>query len=433
MNFRIEGNRAFDSFLQRSEKALKGGRSVKFSEHKQEKRSSDIVKPVETGPLQEVLRPLFDKGEGENSSIGGHPDFQHLENTNKVEYGAITTLFVDMEGSTRLGLLNDPEQTFIYKDAIIRSAIEIIESFDGHVHRIMGDAVMAFFGRKGDPTETGVIDGVNCASTLAAFFESVVRPNLEKIGLSGQQGIRIGIDYGPEKEVLWSSYGMKDTSEVTATSFHVDVAAKLQENAGRNEVFIGQSLKEHIDFPMDRLLEIPERVHKGEKEKNRYVTPNYTGPDGQPINYRKYKLRWKRYLGWTALQKASGILDEGPKAVDVTVDVHESKRGQYLGETYPAGSRPLEKHKGLAFTFNPPKDLSVPYTVWTKVRNHGEEAEEEEQLDRDPVPYDVEDWQDQRDFKHWETTRYRGLHYLDFELRKGNTTHYSTRYGVYIK
>jgi hypothetical protein len=217
VNFRIEGNRAFDSFLQRSEKALKHGRSVKLSEQKQEERSSDIVKPVDTGPLQEVLRPLFDKGESENSSIGGHPDFQHLENTNRVEYGAITTLFVDMEGSTRLGLLNDPKQTFIYKDAIIRSAIEIIEAFDGHVHPIMGDAVMAFFGRQGDPTETGVIDGVNCASTLAVFFESVVRPNLEGIGLSGQQGIRIGIDYGPEEEVLWSSYGMEDTSEVTAT------------------------------------------------------------------------------------------------------------------------------------------------------------------------------------------------------------------------
>lgn len=433
INFRSEGDRVFESFLERSEEALEHGQSVKLSEQKREEGSGDIVEPVNTGPLQEVLRPLFDKGDRENTSIGGHPDFQHLENTHRVEYGAITTLFVDMEGSTRLGLLNDPGRTFIYKDAIIRSAIEIIEAFDGHVHRIMGDAVMAFFGRQGNPTEAGGINGINCASTLAAFFELVVQPRLENMGLSGSRGIRIGLDYGSEEEVLWGSYGMEDTSEVTATSFHVDISAKLQENAGRNEVLIGQSLREHIDFPTRRLLKIPERTRDGEKEKDRYVTPNYTGPDGQQINYRKHKLIWKRYLGWTALQKASGILDEGLRAADVEVDVYESKKGQYLGQSYAAGSRPLEKDKGLAFTFNPPEDLSTPYTVWTKVRNHGKEAEEAGQLNREPNSYDIEDWRDQRDFRHWETTRYRGLHYLDFELRKGSTAHYSTRYGVYIK
>ena len=41
-------------------------------------------------------------------------------------------------------------------------------------------------------------------------------------------GIRIGIDYGPKEKVYWSSYGYLNMSEVTATSFYVDVASKLQ-------------------------------------------------------------------------------------------------------------------------------------------------------------------------------------------------------------
>lgn len=38
-------------------------------------------------------------------SIGDHPDYLHLKNNRQREYGAITKLFLDMEGSTRLGLL----------------------------------------------------------------------------------------------------------------------------------------------------------------------------------------------------------------------------------------------------------------------------------------------------------------------------------------
>jgi len=432
-SFQKQAGKAFDTFLEERRSVLERSDTVQLSEDQPTIKTGESVQPIDPSsvPLQEALRPLFGKGDPQPPSIGGHPDYQHLEDTNRVEQGPITTLFVDMEGSTKLGLLHDLEDAFLYKDAIIRGAIDIVKAFDGHVHRLMGDAVMAYFGRADGWTEAGVINGLNCAASLMAFFEEAVQPRLETKGFSDPFGIRIGLDFGPKDEVLWSSYGMQNMSEVTATSYHVDVAAKLQQNAGRNQVLLGESLKDHIDFP-EYLLEVPTRVRDGEDEEDYYVRPNYSGPDGDPVNYRKYKFRWRRYLTWSPFQlllpSRSGV-----EPIQVNAKLHDERRGTYEGEIYPPASRPLRKGLGLKFTYDPPSNLTRPYTVWTKVQNHGEEAREDECCDRVPQTHRIENWEEQRNFGHWETTRYRGLHYLDFEIRKGSTTHYSTRYGVYIR
>lgn len=433
-SFRKQAGEAFDTFLNQRRSVLERSDTVQLSEDRPSVKSGEAVQPIDPSsvPMQKALRPLFGKGDPQPASIGGHPDYQHLEDTNRVEQGPITTLFIDMEGSTKLGLLHDLEDAFLYKDAIIRSAIDIVKAFDGHVHRLMGDAVMAYFGRADGWTEAGVINSLNCAASLMAFFEEAVQPQLEMEGFSDPFGIRIGLDFGRKDEVLWSSYGMQNMSEVTATSYHVDVAAKLQQNAGRNQVLIGQSLKDHIDFPK-HLLEVPTRVRDGEEEKDYYVRPDYKGPDGSPVNYRKYKLNWRNYLTWSPFQMLLNSRSEGVEPVQVDVKLHDERHGTYKGEIYPPASRPLRKGLGLKFTYDPPSNLTRPYTVWTKVQNHGEEARRADGCDRDPQTHSIEDWRDQRNFEHWETTRYRGLHYLDFELRKGSQTHYSTRYGVYIR
>ena len=180
---------------------------------------------------QRSLRPLFGKGAPVRPSIGDHPDFMHLKGTDDVCYCPITTMFMDIEGSTRLSLLYDLETVRAIKNAFIQSAIQIVQSFDGHVHRIMGDAVMAFFGGTTSTNESSTINGINAAAVLQHFAEKVVRPRLDEIGCDHDFGIRIGLDFGQKENVLWSTYGYPGVEEVTATSFYVDVAAKLQHAA----------------------------------------------------------------------------------------------------------------------------------------------------------------------------------------------------------
>ncbi|HZW40280.1 MAG TPA: adenylate/guanylate cyclase domain-containing protein [Ignavibacteriaceae bacterium] len=203
---------------------------------------------VQQYSFQNLLRPLFNKKGIISPKIGNHPDFEYLQDTNEVAYSPITTLMMDIEGSTRLNLIFKPEEVQKIKNSIICATIELICSFDGHVHRIMGDAVMAFFGGKDKSTENSIIDAINCASLLQYFMEKVVRPRLD---YDNPLGIRIGLDYG--SKVLWSNYGYYNVNEVTATSINVDVTAKLQHQAGRNNILIGDALKKHIDFPSELL------------------------------------------------------------------------------------------------------------------------------------------------------------------------------------
>ena len=106
----------------------------------------DDVQIVPQYKYQNLLRPLFGKGESHPPSIGDHPDFEHLRGTDLEEFCPVTTLFMDMEGSTRLNLLHSPSAVARIKNAFIRVAMEVVKAFDGHVHRVMGDAVMAYFG-----------------------------------------------------------------------------------------------------------------------------------------------------------------------------------------------------------------------------------------------------------------------------------------------
>ncbi|WP_411544538.1 hypothetical protein ACLAJG_10620 [Klebsiella pneumoniae] len=62
-----------------------------------------------------------------------------------------------------------------------------------------------------------------------------VIPKLNDLGVDENLGIRIGIDYGANDQVVWGMYGYQEKlEEVTATSFFVHVAAKLQQKAPKN-------------------------------------------------------------------------------------------------------------------------------------------------------------------------------------------------------
>jgi adenylate cyclase len=165
----------------------------------------------------------------------------------------------------------------------------------------MGDAVLAYFGRMGAAPERGVVDAINCAAALQYFSEYVVVPRLEQAGFTESEfGVRIGVDYGPKEEVLWGSYGYPGIEEVTATSFHVDAASKLQHAAGRNQVMLGQSLVEFLDYPRE-LVSMQTIERDGAKVDQPYLTPNHTDASGHPINYRQHVLRWKDHLSLTQL------------------------------------------------------------------------------------------------------------------------------------
>ncbi len=376
---------------------------------------------------QEALRPLFGKGPAVPPLIGNHPDYEHLRGTDRTEYGATTTLFMDIAGSTRLGLVHDLERVFRYKNAVIRSAIDIIKSFDGHVHRIMGDAVMAFFGRRGESVESGAIDAVNCAATLRALIGDMMKVKCPELTAKDMVGIRLGVDHGPAEKVLWSVYGYHDMEEITATSYFVDVAAKLQHGAGKDKIMIGESIRALLDIP-ECLISCPTRISNGEAQPEPYVLPNHTDGSGKPSNYRQWLLDGDGYLRWTALGPL--VAGAGPNAA-LAIALADDRSARNATRYQPC-SKMAPKQKALRFSFELRTQPRVPFTTTFEVENHGAEAMKEENSGNHTTSIETTRV-GELSLVHWEDTRYRGLHYMTIQVRSNGGSPITHRAGIWVE
>ncbi len=249
-------------------------------------------------------------------------------------------------------------------------------------------------------------------------------------------GIRVGVDYGPPDKVLWASYGYAGMSEVTATSFYVDVAAKLQGQAGRNQILIGQSLRDFVDFP-DVVASVPTRSRDGVREPDPYVRPNYTDADGKKLNYRKFLVDWEGYLKRThvAAADAPAFYPNDSLALPflVTAGVARAK-DEPAYAPYGACSSPLRKGDWIRFEVRTVSPMLSPERIRFSVENHGTEAEAEANRGNHstgwlaisrpaPNPMAV----------HYETTAYRGLHDLVVDVGYPDGTVRTRRFGVYVQ
>jgi adenylate cyclase len=390
---------------------------------------------TEADDAQLAVRPLFGKGPAQPPTIGDHPDFLHLKGTDEVCYCPITTMFMDIESSTRLSLLYPLEEVRSIKNAFIQTAIQIVRCFDGHVHRIMGDAVMAYFGGPFVRAEDATINGLNCAAALQLFAEKVVGPKLELMGYDHEFGVRIGLDHGPKQKVLWSAYGYPVVEEVTATSFYVDVAAKLQHAAGRNRSMIGGMLVDTLDFPTD-LIAVKSIIRAGEEMKVPFLQPNHTNRNGTTIDYRQWTLLTEEYLKCTPLA-ATGLIatDVKVKPINVRADVYDSDRENCEGQ-YHAASKILPKDRWIKFTVALPYVPALPFAIRFRVENHGLEASAANSLDGDAhtTEYVIDAASLNRECVHWESTAFRGLHYLIVDIRTpASGVIYRTRFGVFVE
>ncbi|MDP1063368.1 adenylate/guanylate cyclase domain-containing protein, partial [Klebsiella pneumoniae] len=80
-----------------------------------------------------------------------------------------------------------------------------------------------------------------------------------------------------------------------ATSFFVDVAAKLQQKAPKNCIMIGDSLAQLLGLD-DNQLSIKTVTKSNETVPVKYITPNYKDAQGNPINYKQFVLKNEFYL-----------------------------------------------------------------------------------------------------------------------------------------
>ena len=130
----------------------------------------------------------------------------------------VTVLFCDVTGSTSLGEQTDPEALRALLARYFERMRRIIESHGGTVEKFIGDAVMAVFG----------IPAAHEDDALRACRAAVeMRDALPDLGVHA----RIGVGTG---EVVTG------TAERLATGDAVNVAARLEQSAGSEEILLGE-------------------------------------------------------------------------------------------------------------------------------------------------------------------------------------------------
>lgn len=381
--------------------------------------------------FENKIRELFNKPlkDHETREIGCHPDFKNLEqNDSKLIRGYSVTLFMDIIGSTKLGVMYSPEEVFLIKNSVIKCAIETINAFDGHVHRIMGDAVMAFFRSNNAKNHMdSAIDAINCATYLIKMIQEHVQPNLvNTLGNEENIGIRIGIDYGDDQDVVWGHYGNGLINEVTATSFFVDVAAKLQQKAPKNSLMIGESIKNLLGLDKEHYT-----IKTSKGDKDYYLTPNYIGRDGRKINYKQFIFNTDDYFG-----RLPGSGNNRNLKIDVKIR-NEKHATDGLIYVKCASSVPKDKHLFFHVSYFPKYQLNSNEVEFKfEVRNTGEEARKanEETLD-DHTTTIVAAYENHLGIytgNHFEHTAYKGLHKVIVSVLHNGTTIESDVFSIFI-
>ena len=157
------------------------------------------------------------------------------------ERRTVTILFSDVKGSTAMAESLDPEDWMEIMEGAFDVLIEPVYRYEGTVARLMGDAILAFFGapiaHEDDPERAcrAALEIIEGAQRYAAQLE-------EKRGISGFN-VRVGINTGL---VVVGEVGSDLRMEYTAMGDAVNLAARMESAAEAGTILITEATHKFI-------------------------------------------------------------------------------------------------------------------------------------------------------------------------------------------
>jgi predicted ATPase/class 3 adenylate cyclase len=141
------------------------------------------------------------------------------------ERRVVTILFCDVTGSTAMAEQLDPEIWAEIMDDAFELFIHPVQRYGGTVARLMGDAVLAFFGaptsHEDDP-QRAILAGLDIIQGISPFRQQIQ----QELGLDFN--VRVGINTGP---VVVGEIGTEKIGEYTAMGDAVNLAARMEQSA----------------------------------------------------------------------------------------------------------------------------------------------------------------------------------------------------------
>ena len=193
------------------------------------------------------------------------------------ERRTVTVLFCDVAGSTAMAEQLDPEDWAEIMNDAFQYMTGPIERYEGTVARLMGDAILAFFGapvaHEDDP-QRAVLAGLDIVEGVDAFREEITK----EYGLDFN--VRVGINTGP---VVVGEVGSESAGEYTAMGDAVNLATRMEQSAEPGTVLVAENtyslIEPLFDFEPLRPIEV-----KGKAEP--VAAFRVKGPKSEPGRVR---------------------------------------------------------------------------------------------------------------------------------------------------
>src|SRR5262245_28572905 len=193
------------------------------------------------------------------------------------ERRVITMLFCDVKGSTAAAEKMDPETWTDIMNGVFEYMIRPIYKYEGLVPRLMGDAILAFFGapitHEDDP-QRAVLAGLEIQEGIKSYAEEIRL----KHGL--EFGLRVGINTGL---VVVGEIGSDLRMEYTAIGDAINLAARMEQTAQVGTIQISADTQKLV-APFFELEALGEVEVKGKAVPVK--TYRVLGPKSTPGNLR---------------------------------------------------------------------------------------------------------------------------------------------------
>lgn len=152
----------------------------------------------------------------------------------------VTTLFCDVVNSTSLAERLDAEDWSELMNEAFQVLMAPIERYEGHVAKLLGDGLMAFFGAPiahEDDAQRAVLAALDMLEAVRPFAERV------RSAWSFPFEIRIGINTGP---AVVADIGSAAALEHTAMGEAVHVASRMEHTADPGTIRISGDTYQHV-------------------------------------------------------------------------------------------------------------------------------------------------------------------------------------------
>jgi len=264
---------------------------------------------LEAIAAQERLRGTLDDQIIDATLAALQNQLNELDNSVIQQRKQITLLFMDIVGSSKIGLNLDPEDTMEIMDGAMMFLGEPIEKYGGRITRFMGDGFKAVFGapvaQENDP-EMAVKAGLEILES-AKDFSRQLKINW---GIENFQ-VRVGINTG------LVALGGKTEAEDTLMGSTVNLAARMESSAPPGNLMISQNTFQHVRGLFDvephepiivKGFDKPVSVFLVRRVKPRVLRKQAKGIEGieTPMVGRETELQLLQDALYTALEEREG-------------------------------------------------------------------------------------------------------------------------------